>query len=123
VTFYGDYLEVCEDFAPNFGDRTTGCCIMTTQSHASFFPREFFTKNNMTVVPHPPYSFLFPRLKLQFKGRHFDTNEVIEAESQAMLNTLAEHDLRDAFKKIIKFWERKGTTSRAMVATRPIVNF
>jgi hypothetical protein len=39
-----------------------------TPSHTSFYTREFFTKNNMIVNPHPPYSprlapcdvFLFP---------------------------------------------------------------
>jgi hypothetical protein len=73
-----------------------------------FFTREFFTKNNMTVVPHPPYSpdlapcdlSLFPRLKIKLKGRRFDAIEVIEAELQAMLNTLTEHDFQDAFKKM-----------------------
>jgi hypothetical protein len=29
-------------------------------------------------------------------GCHFDTTEVIEAESQSLLNTLTEHDFRDA---------------------------
>jgi hypothetical protein len=34
------------------------------------------------------------------KGRrHFDTAEVIEAELQAVLNTLTEHDFQDAFTK------------------------
>jgi hypothetical protein len=51
----------------------------------------------MTVVPNPPYFSLFPRLKLKLKGRHFDTNEMIEAESQAVLNTLTENDSQDAF--------------------------
>jgi hypothetical protein len=31
--------------------------------------------------------------------KNFDTIEVIEAESQAVLNTLTEHDFQDAFKK------------------------
>jgi hypothetical protein len=52
----------------------------------------------MTLVPHPPYVSLFPRLKVNLKGRHFDTIEVIEAESQTVLNTLTEHDFQDAFK-------------------------
>jgi hypothetical protein len=39
------------------------------------------------------------------KGRHFDTNEVIEAELQAVLNTLPEHNFQDAFKKWQKHWE------------------
>jgi hypothetical protein len=32
------------------------------------------------------------------KGRHFDTTEVIEAESQSVLNTLTEHDFQGAFR-------------------------
>jgi hypothetical protein len=32
------------------------------------------------------------------KGRHFDTIEVIETKSQAVLNTLTEHDFKDEFK-------------------------
>jgi hypothetical protein len=35
---------------------------------------------------------------MNLKGRHFDTIEVIEAESQAVLKTLTEHDFQDAFK-------------------------
>jgi hypothetical protein len=37
-------------------------------------------------------------LKIKLKCRHFDTIEVIEAESQAVLNTLTEHDFQNAFK-------------------------
>jgi hypothetical protein len=55
-------------------------------SHTSFFTRDFSDRNNMTVVPFPPYSSLFSRLKIKLKGRHFDTAEVMEAESQAVLN-------------------------------------
>jgi transposase len=47
------------------------------------FSRNFFTKNNINVVPHPPYSpdlapydfSLFPWLKLKLKGRCFDTTD------------------------------------------------
>jgi hypothetical protein len=38
-------------------------------------------------------------LNIKLSGCHFDTNEVIEAESQAVLNTLTEHDFQDATKK------------------------
>jgi hypothetical protein len=51
----------------------------------------------MTVVPHPPCFNLFPRLKIKLKCRHFDTVEVMEAESHGMLNTLKERDFQDAF--------------------------
>jgi hypothetical protein len=63
------------------------------QSHTSFFTREFLSKNNMTVVPHPPYFSLFSCLKIKLKGPHFHTTEVVEAESQEVLNIFTEHDL------------------------------
>jgi hypothetical protein len=61
------------------------------------------------------------------KVQYFDTNEVIEEESQAVLNTLTEHKFQDAFRKMAKSWERyilaKGPTLRAMVANNAKVNF
>jgi hypothetical protein len=47
----------------------------------------------MAVLPHPTYSpdlapcnfSLFPRLKIKLKGHRFDTIEMIEAETQAVL--------------------------------------
>jgi hypothetical protein len=60
----------------------------------------------MTFFPHPTYFSLLPRLKIEVNGLHFDTIEVIQAESQAVLNTLVEHDFQDAFKKWQKLWER-----------------
>jgi hypothetical protein len=67
---------------------------------------EFFTKKNMIVVPHSPHVSLFPSLKIKLKDHNLDTTEVIVAESQAMLNTLTEHDIQDAFKKRQMRWER-----------------
>jgi hypothetical protein len=63
----------------------------------------------LTVVP-THHIFLFPPLKRKAKGRHFDTTEVVEAESQAVLNTLTEHDFQDPFKKTA---ETLGTAMRA----------
>jgi hypothetical protein len=57
-------------------------------SHTSYFTREFLTKNNITVVLHPPYFSPFSQLQKKVKGHRFDTSEMIEAESQAVLNTL-----------------------------------
>jgi hypothetical protein len=66
-------------------------------------------------------------LKAKLKGQHFDTTEVIEAESQAVLNSLTEHGFQDAFKNGRRSgnceYARKGTTSRVMVASRPKVSF
>jgi hypothetical protein len=45
-------------------------------------------------------------LDIKLKGRHFDTIEVIEAESQAVLNVLTEHGFQNAFKKMEAALER-----------------
>jgi hypothetical protein len=45
-------------------------------------------------------------LKIKLKGRHFDIVEVIESELLAVLNTLTEHDIQDAFRKLQKLWEQ-----------------
>jgi hypothetical protein len=60
----------------------------------------------MTVVQNATYFSLFSRVKIKLKGRHFDTNEVIESESQAVLNTFTEHDFQDTFRKWRTRWER-----------------
>jgi hypothetical protein len=57
---------------------------------------ELFTKSIMTVVRHPPYSPGFSPYDC-FVSCHFYAIEVIEAESQAVLNILTEHDFQDAF--------------------------
>jgi hypothetical protein len=92
-----------------------------------FVTRESLTKNSMIVVPHPPYFSLFPRLKVKLKGCNSDITEVIEAESQAMLNTLTEHVFQDAFKNGVSTensaYVRKGATSRAVVDSRSKVSF
>jgi hypothetical protein len=66
-------------------------------SHTTFFTKEFLSKNNITAVFHTPCFFLFPQVKIKLKGRQFDATEVIEAESQGMLNTLSKRDFQDAF--------------------------
>jgi hypothetical protein len=92
---------MCEDFVKNFGDKRSGCFITTTHRLTCHFPPgNFFIKCNMTVALHPPYVSLFPLLKIKLKGRHFDTIQMIEAESQAVLNTFTEHDFQDAFKLV-----------------------
>jgi hypothetical protein len=91
-------------------------------SHTPVFTRGFLTKNNMTIFLHAPYFSLFPRFKTKLRGRHFDTAEVIEAEPQAVLNSLTEHYLQAALKNARSAGNgacaRKGTASRAMVASR-----
>jgi len=83
-------------------------------AHAALLTRRFLTDNYMTVVPHPPYSpdlalsyiFLFPKLKMKFKGRRFQKFEEIQAESQAVLNSLRENDFQERFKNWQRRWDR-----------------
>jgi hypothetical protein len=82
---------MCEDFATDFGDKRTGCCIRTTQRLTPRFSAGIF---------------LFFQLKIKLNGHHFDTIEVIKEEPQAVLNTLTGHDFQDAFKKWQKRKER-----------------
>jgi transposase len=114
VTFYGDCENVRRLQPELWGQKNWLLHHNNAPSHTSFFTREFLTKNNMTLIPHPPYSpdlapcdfSLFHHLKIKLKGRRFDTTKAMEAESQAVLNTLTEHDFHDAFKKWQKLWER-----------------
>jgi hypothetical protein len=59
---------------------------------------------------------------MELKDRCFDTTEVIKAESQAVLNTLAEHDFQDAFKKWQKCWEQCMHAEGVMGSSRPKVS-
>jgi hypothetical protein len=99
--------RMCEDFVPNFGDKNNWLLHHDNAPFQdSFSTRKIFTKNNITVVPHPFYFSLFPRFNIKLKDLHFDTAEVIEAKSQSVLNTLTEHDFQDAFTEWQKGWER-----------------
>jgi hypothetical protein len=62
-----------------------------------------------------------PRLKTKLKGRRFQTVKGIQADSQAVLNTLRENDFQECFKTgsaggiVVKF--HKGTTLKVIPAS------
>jgi hypothetical protein len=63
----------------------------------------------MRPLPPPTLYFFFLFFFLiedKPVGRHFDTTEMTEAGSQAVLNTLTEHDFKDAFKPWQMYWEQ-----------------
>jgi hypothetical protein len=45
-------------------------------------------------------------MKLKLKGRRFDNNEEIQAESQRVLDTVTEKGFQQAFQKWRKRWDR-----------------
>jgi hypothetical protein len=44
--------------------------------------------------------FLFPKIKLNLKGRRFDSIEEIQTESQRVLDTVTGKDLQEAFEGV-----------------------
>ena len=68
----------------------------------------------MTTVPHPAYSpdvassdfYVFPKMKLRLKGRHFLSIEEIQAKSQWVLNMLTPADFNECFQKWQNYWDR-----------------
>jgi len=76
-------------------------------SHRALVTREFLAHRGTITLPHPPYSpdlapcdfFLFPKMRLQLKGRFFDRVEEIQRESQNVVGTLREQDFQHAFQQ------------------------
>jgi len=83
-------------------------------SHRALVTHEFLAHNSIIALPQPPYSsdlapcnfFLFPKLKLQRKGRRFDTVEEIQQESQNVLGRLREQHFQHAFQQWQWRWDR-----------------
>jgi hypothetical protein len=69
----------------------------------------------MTVIPHPPYSpdlapcdiYLFIKMKLELKGRQFDTIEEIQAELPSALH----YDRKGLTGSVPKMQETVGPVS------------
>jgi hypothetical protein len=59
------------------------------------FHQGIFDQRQHGCRPHPTSHFSVSQLEIKLKGRHFDTNQAIEAESQLVQNTLTEHDFQD----------------------------
>ncbi|CAK9833775.1 Mariner Mos1 transposase [Anthophora retusa] len=80
-------------------------------AHTSHIVRDYLTKNNINTVPQAPYSpdmapcdfFLFPRLKLPLRGKHFETIEAIKENSQKELKAIP----KSAYKKCFEDWKTR----------------
>jgi hypothetical protein len=86
--------------------------------HTSYFTRNFLTRNNMSTPP-PIY---FSVSLIEDKTKRC-TIEVIEAETQAVLNALREHDFQNGRSAGNGVYACKTTSSRVMVTCRPKVSF
>jgi len=83
-------------------------------SHRALTTREFLAHKGIITLLRLPYSpdlapcnfFLFPKMKLQLKGRRFDRVEEMQRESQNVLGTLREQDFQHAFQQQQRRWDR-----------------
>jgi hypothetical protein len=63
---------------------------------------EFLAQNNITILPHPPFSpglapcdfFLFPKFKTHLKGHHFGRVENVQAPAT---RSLYSNSIEDSF--------------------------
>jgi hypothetical protein len=95
---------MCEDSSQLFRQENWFLHHNNGLSHTTFMTMDFFDQKRLSSSPTLLFSVL--RLKRKLKGRHLDTTEVMEAESQAVLNVLKEDDFQDAFEEWQKRWER-----------------
>jgi hypothetical protein len=61
VTVYGDRMKMCKDFALNFGDKRTECCITTMHCLTLSFSTGNFDQKQQDC--HPP-AILFSLVSL-----------------------------------------------------------
>ncbi|UYV75879.1 hypothetical protein LAZ67_13001648 [Cordylochernes scorpioides] len=80
--------------------------------HTAHVVLQFLAKHSTIQIPHPPYSpdlasndfFLYPKLKMNLKGRKFDNVDMIQAESKATLRNLSKSDFISCFDNWKKRW-------------------
>jgi hypothetical protein len=83
-------------------------------SHTSVLTQQFLVKYKMPAISHPPHShdlapcdfFLFPKMKLELKGRWFNTIDEIKAETQRVVDALTKKDFQEEFQKCSRSWDR-----------------
>ena len=76
-------------------------------SHNAAIVKKFLANRNV-AVHHPPYSpdlapadyFLFPKLKISLKGRHFQTVEEIQCAVTRKLNRISKTAFLEGMKKL-----------------------
>jgi hypothetical protein len=128
VPFYDDCVKIFEDFAPNFEDKGTGCCINTTLHFTlPFSPANFWLKTTWLSSPTHPTFLCFPDWKYNWKAailaqlRGYRQNRRrCWTPSLIKISRMHLQNFRSAGNGA---YERKGTTSRVMVASRPKVSF
>ncbi|UYV70546.1 K02A2.6-like [Cordylochernes scorpioides] len=88
-------------------------------SHTAFIITNFLARSNTSVIPHPPYSpdlapcdfFLFPRLKREMKGKHWETVENIQHHVTTFLRSIPVEEFQVLIRSGPEFhrpWQKVG---------------
>jgi [histone H3]-lysine36 N-dimethyltransferase SETMAR len=96
---------------------TTGLWFLqhdNAPAHTALSIRDFLAQKQISVLPHPPYSpdlapcdfFLFPKIKLDLKGKRFDDIETIQSNLAAQLKRLTPQDFQHCFEQWYKRWDK-----------------
>ncbi|UYV70670.1 hypothetical protein LAZ67_8000229 [Cordylochernes scorpioides] len=95
--------------------------VGNARPHTAHVVLQFLAKHSTIQIPHPPYSpdlapndfFLYPKLKINLKGRKFDNVDMIQAESKATLRNLSKSDFISCFDN----WKKDGTGQHVFLST------
>jgi histone-lysine N-methyltransferase SETMAR len=82
-------------------------------SHTAMAVQQFLVKNNIPIVPHPPYSpdlapsdfWLFATLKMGLRGRRFATVHDIKENADARLRAIKK-DFHQCYNNWIDRWNK-----------------
>ncbi|UYV68491.1 MAN2B1 [Cordylochernes scorpioides] len=103
-------------------------------SHTAFIITNFLARSNTPVIPHLPYSpdlapcdfFLFPRLKREMKGKHWETVESIQHHVTTFLRSIPVEELQGAFQawqtRLRKYLSEVDFVANSFDATYVIIN-
>lgn len=83
-------------------------------AHNSRVVKEFLAKRSVVILQHPPYSpdlapadfWLFPKLKLNLKGRQFESVDEIQRTVTGALNALEPKAFSDCYDSFYKRFQR-----------------
>ena len=82
--------------------------------HVAAKVQQFITSTNMNIIQHPPYSpdlspcdyFLFPRMKIDLKGKRFESIDDVKKASQKALQGIPEKLFHDSIYRLQDRWNR-----------------
>ena len=98
---------------------------LTTLCHTSLLVWQFLSNKNIMICPHPSYSpdlapydfWLFPKVKMTMKVKHFESIQGIEAATTAQIKTLMKEDFQNCFSGKndgISVFEARGSVLRGI---------